>query len=288
MQGSRPAANDLTHILERTKSSESDLVYKGNLTYRIDNDRMIYATYSEGFRSGGGNGVRPQSVLPRAYDSDFLTNYELGAKTTWLSHRLRLNAAAYHMIWKNIQIQVEDPQPTVFSLGTVNVGEAQIDGVELNVALLVGANWELSGSLAWTDARLSRSFDEFGIVAEKGTPLPITPNWKGSFGIEYHVPTTWFGAEPYVRADYSYNGKSVNSLAGVESVVLGSTASTLDAYGLLDLKFGLEGKGWSAALFLNNLTNELGEQNLNNRWGKQRVSYTAPRSFGITLRKSFR
>ena len=47
-------------------------VMKLNLTYRIDDDRMVYATYSEGFRNGGSNPVRPNSILPREFSSDTL------------------------------------------------------------------------------------------------------------------------------------------------------------------------------------------------------------------------
>ena len=40
-----------------------------------------------------------------------LKNYEVGPKTEWLDHRLRLNVAAYYMEWKDFAVQVEDPQP---------------------------------------------------------------------------------------------------------------------------------------------------------------------------------
>ena len=47
---------------------------------------MTYATYSEGFRSGGTNALRASSVLPDSYESDKLKNYELGFKSTWLDN----------------------------------------------------------------------------------------------------------------------------------------------------------------------------------------------------------
>ncbi len=50
-----------------TESKEDGTVGKLNLTYRINDDRMVYATWSEGFRNGGKNPVRPNSILPREF-----------------------------------------------------------------------------------------------------------------------------------------------------------------------------------------------------------------------------
>ena len=76
------------------KNSEDGTVKKLNFTYKLDSDRLIYATYSEGFRVGGSNPLKPASALPREYKSDELKNYELGIKSEWLDHRLRLNMSA--------------------------------------------------------------------------------------------------------------------------------------------------------------------------------------------------
>ena len=47
-----------------TSTKDDGTVGKLNLTYRIDDDRMVYATCSEGFRNGGANPIRPTSILP--------------------------------------------------------------------------------------------------------------------------------------------------------------------------------------------------------------------------------
>ena len=52
------------------RHSEDGTVKKLNLTYRFDKDRLVYATYSEGFRVGGSNPLKPASALPREYKSD--------------------------------------------------------------------------------------------------------------------------------------------------------------------------------------------------------------------------
>ena len=92
------------------RSNEDGTVFKLNLQYRFGDDHMMYATYSEGFRVGGSNPLKPASILPQIYTSDTLENYELGAKTEWLDNRLRFNVSVYSMDWKDFAVQIEDPQ----------------------------------------------------------------------------------------------------------------------------------------------------------------------------------
>ena len=65
------------------KTDESGNTPKFNLAYKFDEERMVYVTYSEGFRPGGVN--RRGDFPP--YDADYLTNYEAGWKTTWAGGR---------------------------------------------------------------------------------------------------------------------------------------------------------------------------------------------------------
>ncbi|NDC60378.1 MAG: hypothetical protein EBZ50_16435, partial [Alphaproteobacteria bacterium] len=81
------------------RGAKSGETHRVNVTYKIDDDRMVYATMSTGFRPGGVN--RLLSVPP--YNPDFLTNYELGTKTTWLDHRLRINGAVFMERWTDAQ-----------------------------------------------------------------------------------------------------------------------------------------------------------------------------------------
>ncbi len=127
---------------------------KLNLTYRFDNDRLVYATYSEGFRVGGSNPLKAASVLPEDYSSDTLKNYEVGLKSEWLDNRLRFNIAAYYMDWENFAVQIEDPQPAIFQLGYVNLPSAEIPGVEAEFAATLSDNWQLDGAISWNDAQV--------------------------------------------------------------------------------------------------------------------------------------
>jgi iron complex outermembrane recepter protein len=78
---------------------EDDITPRFNLAYQIDADKMVYATYSEGFRPGG---VNRRGTLP-PYLADWLTNIEFGWKTTWMNNRLRINGAVFNQTWDDFQ-----------------------------------------------------------------------------------------------------------------------------------------------------------------------------------------
>ena len=223
---------------------------KLNLTYQFDDDRLVYATYSEGFRVGGSNPLKAASVLPRDYASDELKNYEVGLKSEWLDNRLRFNIAAYYMEWEDFAVQIEDPQRDSSSSASSTCRAAEIPGVEAEFAFSLSDNWQLDGAMSWNDAqtdgidvlclRRGRRRQPLGIPVQDGARLPLTPDWSATLGIEYRSSGQLLDAQPFARFDFAYVGESVNSLEGIESVVSGNPAEIQDAYETGDLRFGLE------------------------------------------------
>ena len=276
---------------ETKNFSEDDWVPRFNVTYQINDDVMTYATYSEGFRSGGANPLRNTSVLPEDYDSDTLKNYEIGLKSEWFDNTLRFNAVAYHMQWDDIQIQVNDP--FAFSLGIVNFSEAEIEGFEGEISWLPAAGWDITANFAFINAEISEdnTIEEDGVIIAEvsdGTQLPIAPEEKGSIAIQYTFQRDLFEAEPFVRLDWAYVGDSVNSLDGTESIVFTQGATDQPSYDIGNLRMGLDAAQWSATFYVNNITDENAKQFYNNRWGsKQRVSINKPRNIGLTVRYRF-
>jgi outer membrane receptor protein involved in Fe transport len=288
---------EVTYLNATQKSSEDGTVWKLNLTYHLDRDRLLYATYSEGFRVGGSNPLKGNTLLPRDYDSDVLTNYEVGVKSEWLNHRLRLNVSAYYMKWDDFAVQVEDPQDEVFQLGFVNLASADIPGVEAEFAITPNEHWQIDGSFAWNDAEIAEDAtlsvtdpnngNVFDFTVNKGARLPLTPDFSAALGIEFRPSGQLFNADPYFRFDYSYVGESVNSLEGIESVVSGNPVDTQEAYQVGDVRFGLEAESWSASLFVDNVWDERANLFLSNRWAVQREAINRPRTVGVQFRYSF-
>jgi outer membrane receptor protein involved in Fe transport len=278
-------------------NSESDFVPKLNVTYRISDDKMVYATYSEGFRRGGSNAAKPISAFGadgpfHDFDSDTLKNYEVGAKTTWADGRLQFNITAYHMVWEDIQVEAEDPTEGLFTLGIINFPEAEIDGFEADFIWLPINQLQLSGTVGYNDAELSEDAtlpDPFDVTVESGTRLPVSPEWQISLAAEYTYERQLFGATPFLRGYYTWQDDSVSSLAGIESIEaeLAQDARKQDSYGILNVRAGLEGDLWSAVVFVDNATDEYAEQFYNARWVQSRLSSNRPRTVGVTFRRYF-
>jgi len=287
-----PPVGSGPYRIERVEAGRS-------ITYRLDPDRLVYATYSEGFRIGGSNPLKPASILPRDYASDELSNYEVGLKSEWLDNKLRFNAAVYYMDWSDIAVQIEDPQEAIFQLGFVNLPSAEIKGFEAEVTFVPSEHWQFEGALAWNDAETSETTtldlgeDEdgnpLGIVVQDGTRLPLTPDWSVTFGAEYRSDARWLDAQPFVRFDYAYVGDSVNSLGGIESIVSAepTPVETQESWHTGDLRLGLAADSWSASVFVDNLWDERAELFISNRWAAQRVSVNRPRTYGLQFRYDF-
>lgn len=296
LQGAEPVSSDFTLTFDSADAKDDGFVPKVNITYSIDDDKLIYATYSEGFRRGGVNVLRAASIINSVYDSDILTSYEIGAKTTWADGAVRFNITAYHMIWDDIQVQASDPQDGVFALGVVNAPQAEIDGIEMDFAWAVTQGLTIDGSYGWLDPEISEGDDILedecqngtlceSLPLEPGTRLPISPKWKASLGLDYQFQTEILGGLPYLRLDWSHVDESVNGLTGLSS----SEIKTQDAADTTDLKVGLDADGWSAVFYVNNLTDERAELFINNRWGAnaERLSINRPRTYGVSFRKTF-
>ncbi|HET6630592.1 MAG TPA: TonB-dependent receptor [Woeseiaceae bacterium] len=278
-------------------ADEDGFVPKLTLELNFDDDTMGYFTYSEGFRRGGANAARATSIFGpgqplNSFESDTMTNYEVGLKTTSAGGGFRLNVTAYHMLWEGIQLQAEDPAPDIFTLGIVNFPEATINGVEAQFNWLPGPGWDVSGTLGWNEGEISKDATLFAETDEPvqvfaGTQLPIMPDWKGSLSIEYRLQQELLGGEPYFRVDHVYNGEATSSLAGIQSIVFVNPVRTLDPYNITDLRFGIEADGWAGALFVENVFDERAEQFFNDRWAQTRLSINRPLTVGVTYRKYF-
>ena len=247
----------LVSVDENPVQSERDSTYKFSVSYNLDEDKMLYALYSEGFRNGGQNIVRSGAVLPRNYDPDFLQNYEAGFKSLWADGRLRLNVTGFHMVWDDYQLGVVDPGP-LYSVMIINVGNAEIDGVELDVGATFGRGWDLQLNAQFLNAETTSDLDfdlrdpEINIAS--GARLPISPEFKMSASAQYTFPTTLFGGEPYLRLQYSYYGDSWN---GVECNTDNCDEPDFQpSYAIGDVRVGIDAPGWEVNLFVNNVGDE--------------------------------
>ena len=210
---------------------------RGNLTWHIMPDAMLYYTFSQGFRPGAGNrknsaevkvDVDPVTGLatvgpdanptlvkqynkPYTYPPDSLTNNEIGWKTEWLDHRLQVNGSAYVMDWKNVQTLIYNPP--IFGNTTFGVQgpDYRIKGAELQIVARVTEGLTLQGSISHNNASETNSpcIKSTNAVAGNPTPLGncITQVWSGALSenVPLQNPLGSVGANPAFSPTIEYN-----------------------------------------------------------------------------------
>jgi iron complex outermembrane recepter protein len=237
-----------TNVDKTTK--DSGQTYKINAQYKIDDDRMVYATYSEGFRPGG---INRRGTLP-PYKADFLNNYEVGWKTSWLGNTLRWNGAVFYEKWDDFQFSFLGAN----GLTEIrNAGKARMKGVETDINWLVAEGFSLTGSAAYTDAELDEDYipdPSEPPEATKGTSLPVTPKFKANLTARYE----WDVAEmkAHVQGSVIHTGSAFPDLRASDRAVIGK----LSAYTTVDLTAGLDHESWRVEAYVKNLLDEDGAQ----------------------------
>ena len=270
------------------QAKQSGETHRVNLTWKIDPDRLVYATYSTGYRPGGNN--RRPNVNP--YVADTLNNFEVGFKTSWFDRKLRLNGALFYEKWKNLQYGLSP----VGSNGVTNIynaGNARVYGAEMDFNLRLGG-LNLSGSGALVDGKLTTDFCSFdasgnpdctlGVVAAaKGTRLPIQPIFKGNTTARYEFDMG--KARAFVQATLNHQSGSRSYLTTREANLLGRTTG----FETMDFSFGAKVSGFDISAFIENAFDKRGILSINtvctpSICGAGRRFYPIkPQVFGIKL-----
>jgi iron complex outermembrane receptor protein len=285
-----------TPLVVDVNQSNNGLNSKLGLSYQADNDLLVFANISKGFRPGGGNQPLPtqgaigafvasqvaalgyaNGVAPLSYGSDAVWSYEIGEKTKLFGNKLRLNSSLYFENWERIQLEELPADYPLFD----NANTAHIYGGEVELEAILTNSWTLGASVGLTHAVLAETSHGF----QAGDRLPSVPSATGNVNLNYHRPLN----DRYkltARLDTTYTGSRVDLTfpGGVPD-----TQSPLAAYTLTNLRVGLNAEaGWQVALFANNVTNKRAQlENIaeitfaNSAFN--RVETNQPRTIGVDL-----
>jgi len=260
-------ANGATSITVDGHDGWNVLDWRATVDYHFTQDIMAYATASKAFKDGQFSyTVVPnlsgadQSSIIKPISPEKVVNLETGLRTTWLDGRLRVNPTAYWMAWTNRQSAQQQACaagdascPTGFRIVTVNSGDVDVYGLELDAQLAVTRHLTLEGSLGTTKYRLK------DIVANKGPYLfPDQPTPSYNVGFNYSVPQTKLGEFAF-SMNYAYRGPEQTYPGSLTYPV--STADSsyeLPSYGLLNARLQLttSNKKNVIALYANNLADK--------------------------------
>ncbi len=171
---------------ESAKFEDSRTDYRLALSYRFNDSAMVYGSYSTGFKGGGVN-PRPfynSQIAPVAPEE--LDTFEVGFKTDFWDRRARLNGAYFVNDYQNIQAQFSfcpqfaDPVPC---LATLNAGDADVDGFELELDVALTENLLVEASYSSLDFEWTR-VDSDADVNPAGVN-PFTPESTWSLGAQF-------------------------------------------------------------------------------------------------------
>ncbi len=126
--------------------------------YQVSDDVMVYGSYSEGFKSGGFFGRQANFNLDPSYDPEFVENYEVGLKSTWLDGRLIFNSAVFVSKYKDKQESILIPVD-LSNVATVvrNAAVLDMNGAEAELMYQISPAWLVRGTYGYIDA----VFDEY-------------------------------------------------------------------------------------------------------------------------------
>ena len=275
----QPNGRDVV-VLEEGNGSTSDITKKLAVQYNINENAMVYALFSDGFRAGGRNQTAPGVVLPADYDPDFLDNYELGFKSRWDGGRYTFNFTAFKMKWEDYQLEVVDPGafPEFYVVMVANIGDAEIEGLSLDLTAYLWDSLDLGLNLQILDPRVTEGNDLVG--TQTGDRLPFAAEEKGAVWAEYTFPAEFAGGHVYGRFQWTYTG---NILSGVSH-----PRTVQPAYQIADFKVGFESGDWEIYAYVDNLTNERAILfDKENALVPGTLSINSPQTWGLGFSKSW-
>lgn len=245
-----------------------------------------YASFQNGFKAGGYS----STICDNQFLPEKLSSLEAGFKGRFFDDALKVNIAAFHYEYKNMQLlRTFNPTPSTISAIVDNASSARLWGGELEAAATLGRAWQTDLAIGFVhseygplEARNGAAPDNPNVVLT-GKRLPRAPKWTIIGGLEYRTDIAGFGALK-LRAQYSYVSKIYYS-------PFSEPIARQRGYGLLDLSAMLEPKGSNLVIriFGRNLTGEAYFTGLftsaisNNGRGP----YGEPRSFGIEVAAGF-
>ena len=267
-------------------NSWDDVLPSISLSYAPSDNSNWYFRYAEGYKPGGYTGLgagQPTTALV-SFDPEFSESFEVGAKLLLADRRLRLNVAAHHTDYEDLQTQqfvALDPTrpPDFFVVNARNGTRAY--GLETDFAIAASEYVTVYGNYAFTKCEFQGELiiDEFGTDID-GNTCRRTPEHGMAVGFDASVPSNtvlWnFGADYQWKDEYFFNNEN-------------DALQLVDSEYTLNLRFGISSTDeiWDLNAWVKNATDELNTASVFEIFGTVTRNYLAPRTYGVTYRHRF-
>ncbi|MEM9359375.1 MAG: TonB-dependent receptor [Pseudomonadota bacterium] len=269
------ASNVLPFYLPATQTFEENetvLLPKIGLQYKIGNQQTIAGTVRRGWNAGGGL-INFTTGVPYTYESETVWTYEAAYRFASQDKRYSFAATAFYNDYTNPQFFLERVPGNRFTIDVVNLPEGSSYGVEFEGKARVSPSLTLFGSLGLLRTEVTESISTN--PALEGNRFGKDPNATVAAGFVYSpevIPGLSFDAK------FSYVGNYFNDFNNFEAEEVGG-------YGLVDLGLSYSWKGLEGRIFVQNLTDQVGQTAQVS--GGTFAEVTPPRTFGVSVKAKF-
>jgi iron complex outermembrane recepter protein len=292
---------------------------KISLRYELSDDVNLYSNWGIGFKSGGFNNQGSAAIVETGLNQFIGTNvlindqyrkevssaFEAGVKGTLLDGAVTFDLAGYYT-------NIDDMQFFEFFVGgfgllrvVSNIDEVEVYGAELNLSAEIVKGWTVFGSANVTESEILANASRPVTVGNKS---PYTADYTINLGTQLDLPVS-NSIDFVTRADYRITGPTWfhtmqdDTNPTLFSGLLPGSALQLpafvgdadysvaqrDAFGVVDMRIGLEGERWSITAYAENLFNEkyLNEVITAVEFGGSFISPGGLQRFGLELGYKF-
>lgn len=267
--------------------SYDNVTWKAGVEYDVNPDVMVYLTGSTGYLSGAvSTGAETDEQESQVFEGGF--------RSRLLEGGLTLNGAVHVTKYDNLLTQRQRAEGGIVVTESVNGGEIDAWGVEMDAVWIPADNWTLTAALTYLDSE----FGEFGqnnpyqlfggqvqsFIDQEGNTTPWSPDFTASLSAAYTFEMGDKGdLTPYVQFYYSGDYNTSNLLATDPNQQQDSFTKT-DFRLIWDAPEG----NYSVEAFVENLEDEavLARGN-NNSDDIVQTSFLYPRNYGVTVKARF-
>jgi iron complex outermembrane receptor protein len=163
---------------------------KAALSYQVTPLILTYASYAEGFKSGGyDNRSANAEIAKTPFQPETVDTYEVGVKSDWLNHRVRADLALFYNDYTNLQQSIYVSTLPGAPTELVNAGHATTDGAELETTLVPFDGFVWTNNAGYLNAEYDKFLDAGPLGASAtGKRLPLAPRWNLTSAADYQVP----------------------------------------------------------------------------------------------------
>ena len=270
--------------------ADSEANFKVAALFAVNDHLSLYANLSEGFRRGGANpGIPDELASRRSYTPDTSVNYELGLSSSFWGQRAQFNVALFYIDWTDVQLYtIEDAPIAGIKVGYItNANDAISQGVEIDFAYHINAEFSLVTNYSYTDAALAEDAINYSGADDSGYKndrLPGSPRNQLFLALLYEKNVGAYTVDASVSGNYVSN---VTSQLNPEH----DNYEVLSSYSLLNLSAGIGQGQWRAGLFVNNIQNKHAVTGIDrDAYSDPAYSYdyvVRPRTIGVDLTYQF-